>query len=313
MSSRLLTSALIRRRLFRDGLSGLEPACRSAAGVVIARDSARPASAASGVRRSCERAASSELRRRSDSICMSTCWAYRRRSARALGDRRQRRTYRAAVANGDQQDAAILGLIARRRAFVSARAALSEWLPAGYRYRGPRAALSCPAAPMSSSERRAAVVRTTTIWSSGTSTATSAWNVWAMNRAVVSTTSCVSSRLESRGRIRRETGSLLAIRRDACLVTQPGGHLPDDETRPQASRRTSAVPRRSPRTTYAAAQKSKAATLTNAARTAGPRPALSAISTTVSRNSMTMLASSRRGNSAVATSVVKAHAARAHT
>ena len=40
-------------------------------------------------------------------------------------------------------------------------------------------------------------------------------------------------------------------------------------------------------------KKSNAATLTKAARTAGPRPNLSATSTTVSRNSMTMLASSK--------------------
>ena len=60
-------------------------------------------------------------------------------------------------------------------------------------------------------------------------------------------------------------------------------------------------------------KKSNAATLTKAASTAGPRPNLSATSTTVSRNSITMLARSKYGSSAVATSVVKAHAASAHT
>src|SRR5678816_1966197 len=59
-------------------------------------------------------------------------------------------------------------------------------------------------------------------------------------------------------------------------------------------------------------KKSNAATLTNAAATAGPRPNLSATRTTVSRNSITMFASSKYGNSAVATTVVKAHAPTAH-
>ena len=40
-------------------------------------------------------------------------------------------------------------------------------------------------------------------------------------------------------------------------------------------------------------KKSKVATLTKAASTAGPRPHFSATSTTVSRNSMTMLARSK--------------------
>ena len=42
---------------------------------IIVSDSAMPTSAESGVRRSCEIAASSELRRRSDSICTVTVCA----------------------------------------------------------------------------------------------------------------------------------------------------------------------------------------------------------------------------------------------
>ena len=60
-------------------------------------------------------------------------------------------------------------------------------------------------------------------------------------------------------------------------------------------------------------KKSNAPTLTNAATTAGPRPSRTATSTTVSRNSITMLARSKYGNRAVASSVVARHAATVHT
>lgn len=68
MSSRLFTSTLMRSDEARMAcaISACSPL---RAGCVSARVSARPTMAASGVRRSCEMAASSELRSRSDSIC----------------------------------------------------------------------------------------------------------------------------------------------------------------------------------------------------------------------------------------------------
>ena len=68
MSSRLLTCELIRSAASRiaRATAALRP---SASGVSSASESAMPTSAASGVRKSCEMAASSELRSRSDSIC----------------------------------------------------------------------------------------------------------------------------------------------------------------------------------------------------------------------------------------------------
>ena len=75
MSSRLLTSALMRVASSRDRLRAISAARAASGGFVSASDSARPTSAASGVRRSCESAESSELRSRSDSICISACCA----------------------------------------------------------------------------------------------------------------------------------------------------------------------------------------------------------------------------------------------
>ena len=60
-------------------------------------------------------------------------------------------------------------------------------------------------------------------------------------------------------------------------------------------------------------KKSKLATLTNAASTAGPRPHLTATSTTTSRNSITMFARSKYARKGVATSVIARQAASDHT
>ncbi|CFU11388.1 Uncharacterised protein [Bordetella pertussis] len=74
MSSRLTTSACMRR-----AWSCMAATVSSAAGVMAAgercRVSAMPSKLVSGVRRSCETAASRALRRRSDSILSSACWA----------------------------------------------------------------------------------------------------------------------------------------------------------------------------------------------------------------------------------------------
>ncbi len=55
-------------------------------------------------------------------------------------------------------------------------------------------------------------------------------------------------------------------------------------------------------------KKSKSATLTKAASTAGPRPSFTATSTTVSRNSITMFARSKYAWSGVAIAVVATQA-----
>ena len=68
MSSRLPTSAFMRSAELRID-AAISCCSGDSGGGVIASVSASPTSAASGVRRSCEIADSSELRSRSDSIC----------------------------------------------------------------------------------------------------------------------------------------------------------------------------------------------------------------------------------------------------
>ena len=68
MSSRLFTSAFMRWADCRMASVTLRCASLKTGGVSSSA-SASPTSEASGVRRSCEMADSSELRRRSDSIC----------------------------------------------------------------------------------------------------------------------------------------------------------------------------------------------------------------------------------------------------
>ena len=74
MSSRLVTMSLIRVASSRMA-AAISVCCELNAGRLRRMVSASPTSAASGVRRSCDSAASSELRRRSDSICTVACCA----------------------------------------------------------------------------------------------------------------------------------------------------------------------------------------------------------------------------------------------
>ena len=84
ISSRLLTSSCSAARLVADRRRRSRMlASRGAAAISIDSVSASPTSAVSGVRRSCDSAASSELRSRSDSICTQRRLRDGRRSARA--------------------------------------------------------------------------------------------------------------------------------------------------------------------------------------------------------------------------------------
>ena len=75
MSSRLLDQGAHAARLVLNRLRGFQLLPADSGGLVSARDSASPTSTVSGVRKSCDSAASSELRRRSDSIRTSASCA----------------------------------------------------------------------------------------------------------------------------------------------------------------------------------------------------------------------------------------------
>ena len=74
MSSKLVTMAAMRCDISPRLAASANCGALSRGWLLVSR-SAVPTSAASGVRRSCDSAASSELRRRSDSICTVARWA----------------------------------------------------------------------------------------------------------------------------------------------------------------------------------------------------------------------------------------------